>query len=226
MRGLIRRERIDVIHSHRYKENILGWLSARGTGGVELVSTQHGMPEALSGRRQVKNFLLSTLNELILSRYFDVLVAVSHEMRDKLVTCLEFPEERITVIKNGIETGACLQRQSDNPDVVIGSAGRPLPVKDYPLMVKIAKKLSSAISEVRFELAGEGPERTTLEHLIDALEIGKIFRLKGEISDMDCFYRGIHVYLNTSRHEGLPMSILEAMASGLPVAAPSVGGFL
>jgi glycosyltransferase involved in cell wall biosynthesis len=51
-----------------------------------------------------------------------------------------------------------------------------------------------------------------------------VFKLRGHIEDMPSFYSGIDVYINTSVHEGIPMSILEAMANGVPVIAPRVGG--
>ena len=223
LRDIIRSEHIDVIHSHRYKENILACLSAWGMG-VGLVSTQHGMPEAMNGTRGISAFLVSRLNTLMLTRNFDSVVAVSREMAAEMTGRLRYPAGRICAIRNGIEIGEWHPRKNDAQNIVIGSAGRLFPVKDYALMVKIAKTILSGTDDARFELAGEGPERAELERLIEADCIGEFFELRGELNDMDSFYRGIHIYLNTSLHEGIPMSILEAMASGLPVVAPAVGG--
>jgi glycosyltransferase involved in cell wall biosynthesis len=73
-------------------------------------------------------------------------------------------------------------------------------------------------------LAGEGPERSKLQALIQEYDLNETFVLQGHVEDMLPFYHGLDLYLNTSVHEGIPMSILEAMAHGLPVVAPDVGG--
>jgi len=71
---------------------------------------------------------------------------------------------------------------------------------------------------------GEGPERSKLQALIQEYNLNETFMLQGHLNDMLSFYRSLDLYLNTSVHEGIPMSILEAMAHGLPVVAPDVGG--
>ena len=73
-------------------------------------------------------------------------------------------------------------------------------------------------------MAGEGPERSKLQALIQQYGLNETFVLKGHVEDMLPFYRSLDLYLNTSVHEGIPMSILEAMAHGLPIVAPNVGG--
>ena len=90
-------------------------------------------------------------------------------------------------------------------------------------MVRIAQELALQ-REISFVLAGDGPERVALEKAIDECGVAVRFALKGHLEDMDAFYRGLDLYLNTSVHEGIPMTILEAMARGLPVIAPQVGG--
>ena len=80
-------------------------------------------------------------------------------------------------------------------------------------------------NDIRFELAGEGPERGNLERQIRHYGLEEFFRLRGFVSDMPAFYRGLDLYLNTSIHEGIPFSVLEAMSYGVPVVAPHVGGF-
>ena len=77
---------------------------------------------------------------------------------------------------------------------------------------------------IKFHLAGEGPERAKLQALIQQHGLNETFVLQGHLDDMPPFYRSLDLYLNTSVHEGIPMSILEAIAHGLPVVAPDVGG--
>jgi glycosyltransferase involved in cell wall biosynthesis len=131
---------------------------------------------------------------------------------------------KIHIIHNGTEISLEYAPRKDRNTFVIGSAGRLFPVKDYPLLVEIAREVLQENGNIRFELAGEGPEEGKILSMVHEYGIEKNFILKGFIEDMKIFYQGLDIYINTSIHEGLPMSILEAMASGLPVIAPSNGG--
>ena len=106
----------------------------------------------------------------------------------------------------------------------IGTAGRLFPVKDYPLFIKIAHEILKNDPNVRFLLAGEGPERAVLRELVDKYQISQNFEFLGHVENMENFYVGLDLYLNTSVHEGIPMSVLEAMAHGVPIIAPKTGG--
>ena len=92
------------------------------------------------------------------------------------------------------------------------------------LMVEIAREVSQRLTNALFVLAGEGPGLHHLRQLVQQYGLEQGFQLPGFVQDMDTFYRSLHLYLNTSFHEGIPMSILEAMAYGLPVIAPKIGG--
>lgn len=215
-----------IIHSHRYKENILAFLISLRLRGIKLISTLHGLTELPATKSFTGIHFKSKVNYLLLSRFF-LTVAVSINIRNFLINSHSFSPIKIEVIHNGIDlTGQAPQRKETVP-FVIGSSGRLFPVKDYPLMVEIARLVAATTAkDVRFELAGDGPERSTLEALIQSYNLSAGFSLKGHQEDMDSFYCGLNVYLNTSLHEGIPMTILEAMSHGLPVIAPAVGGLV
>lgn len=213
----------DILHSHGYKGNILAFLAGMFHPGVSLISTQHGLPEILDQPVSWGGRLISKANFFVLSRYFRKVVAVSGNIRSFFVNDLGFGTERVAVIHNGIEIPPTVCSKAADGSFVIGSSGRLFPVKDYPLMVRIAQELAPQ-REIRLALAGDGPERVALEKAIDECGLAGRFALKGHLEDMDAFYCGLDLYLNTSVHEGIPMTILEAMASGLPVIAPQVGG--
>ena len=214
----------DLIHSHRYKENILAFLISRSFPDCKLMVTQHSKPEIYPKQTSLKHHLISKCNFFVLSRYFHPVVGVSQEIGRTLVKQYGFREGQVCMIHNGIELPKIPPKRDNREKFVIGSSGRLFSVKDYPLMVEIAKVILKKTDKIHFELAGEGPERANIQSLIKSYRLNGVFNLKGHLENISAFYCGLDLYLNTSINEGIPMSILEAMANGLPVVAPNVGG--
>jgi glycosyltransferase involved in cell wall biosynthesis len=214
-----------ILHSHRYKENLLAFLvSLALRDKAVLVSTQHGMPELYGGRHGLLRQMKLRANNLLLVSRFDKTVAVSDDLKRSLVRDYSFPERRLETIRNGIVIPEPRNRTRGKLDLVIGSAGRFVAVKDYPLMVEVAKEVISNNSNVRFEFAGDGPMLRDIQLLINRNGLQDRIALKGFVSDLSTFYGGLDLFLNTSMHEGIPMSVLEAMAFGVPPVVPRVGG--
>jgi glycosyltransferase involved in cell wall biosynthesis len=212
----------DIVHTHRLKENVLGFLATRRTDReIPLICTQHGLDEP---QARMKWKLASRANRYVLSRKFERVVAVSEDMRDAMTRTFRLRGSNVVVIHNGTEVRKRVVTGRERQPFVIGSAGRLFPVKDFPLFVEVAAAVHRQSEDIRFELAGEGPELATLLKLIGRHRLGEVFRLKGFVEDMSDFYLGLDLYVNTSLHEGLPMSVLEAMSHGLPVVAPLEGG--
>ncbi|MBN4065321.1 glycosyltransferase family 4 protein [Desulfocapsa sp. AH-315-G09] len=214
----------NIIHSHRYKENLLAWLSVLGKKGVGLVSTQHGMPETVGGDISLAGRLRTGFFFRLLSCCFDCTVLVSEEMRLLLIGSYGFSKNNVAVIHNGISIPKDSSRRSAER-LVVGSAGRLFPVKDFTLFVDVANLVVAQNDMVDFVIAGDGPQRIMLEDMVRSNGLQEHFRFLGHQGDMDAFYRSLDVYINTSVHEGIPMSVLEAMSYGLPVVVPEVGGF-
>lgn len=214
----------DVIHSHRYKENIFAYLFSKTKKRVKLIATQHGLPELEDGNRSLKHRLISKLNYLMLSKWFQNIAAVSKDIQRVFVDQYGFSEDKVKVIHNGIEILETIPGKREKGTFSIGSSGRLFPVKDYPFMVEIANEVFKKTDGIRFELAGDGPEMAKIHDVIQKYGLEKVFGLWGFVKDMPAFYQELDLYLNTSLNEGIPISILEAMAYGIPVIAPDVGG--
>jgi glycosyltransferase involved in cell wall biosynthesis len=224
IRKIVTKKRPDIIHSHRYKENILAYLASKTGKNIRLVATQHGMPEMFEGNGNLKPRLISRLNFFLLSQSFRNVVTVSQDMQKTFIQHYGFKESKVAVIHNGIEIDNTSQGARRRGDFVIGSSGRFFPVKDYPLMVEIARMVMEKVNNICFELAGDGPERAKIQRLVKKYGLEEKFILRGFVDDIFHFYQGLDLYLCTSLHEGIPMSVLEAMGHGLPVIAPKVGG--
>jgi glycosyltransferase involved in cell wall biosynthesis len=224
IRRILKKRPIHIIHSHRYKENILAYLASKTKKGIKLVGSQHGMPERYRGKRSLRNHLISNFNFFLLSKCFYNVVAVSRDIQKAFVDQYKFSKDRVKVIHNGINIPETILTRKIKDAFVIGSSGRFFPVKDYPLMVEVAREILKKTNNVRFELAGDGPELNKVQTMIQRYGLGERFFLRGFVKDMGTFYQGLDLYLNTSVHEGIPMSVLEAMAYGVPVIVPRVGG--
>jgi glycosyltransferase involved in cell wall biosynthesis len=221
----VRKRTPHILHSHRYKENILSYLVSITLGErAALISTQHGMPELYDAHPNLLQRIKLYANYRLLASRFDKTIAVSSDIRESLERDYGIQEKRLETIRNGINVPEVRDCFMARDEFVIGSAGRFVPVKDYLFMVEVAKEVAAKTDKIRFELAGEGPMLNEIQGLINKYGLEKRFTLRGFIRDVDSFYPGLDVYLNTSLHEGIPMSVLEAMAYGVPPIAPRVGG--
>ena len=109
------------------------------------------------------------------------------------------------MIHNGIEIPDFVPERENEGTLVIGSAGRLCPVKDYTFMIEIAKAVKEETKHIKFHLAGEGPERSKLQSLIQQYGLNETFVLQGHVDNMLPFYRRLDLYLNISVHEGIPI---------------------
>lgn len=211
-----------VIHAHGYKADIYAFLALRGSR-IPLVSTCHNWLD--------NNLMLSlygALDRLVLRKYTRV-VAVSDEVQQRLLKA-GVHKDRIRLIRNGIDLRpfdrALRSAGSDVPgdgDLVVGQIGRLSLEKGVDIFLRAAARVLSQVPNARFVVAGDGPDREKLETLINDLKIGDRVSLLGRQDEVVSVYASLDLMVSPSRQEGLPMAILEGMASGLPLIATAVG---
>jgi glycosyltransferase involved in cell wall biosynthesis len=227
-RRLFKGKRIDIIHSHGYKEDILAFLLAKLLSVGRLIATLHGMPEPLRNGQgsSLKARLIHGLDYGILGRYFTRIVPVSLEMKERLIREYRFSAEKIRVIHNGIAPppDGLYPGPSDGGSFHIGTVGRLVPVKDFDLFLEVAAHMKGSDEGVKFSILGDGPLKEHLVRRARELGIEACVEFLAARPDPFPYYRSLHLFLNTSLHEGIPLTVLEAMACGLPVVAPRVGG--
>lgn len=222
---IISEDRIDIIHSHRYKENLLAVLLQKlCQPAAKLITTIHGLSET----RSRKDRVVALVNDFCLKRRFVKIVGVSNDIQKTLVESRGYPEGAVDVIYNGIETGdgeeVAGEAVSSKNSFHIGTVGRMVPVKDYDLFIEIAAEIYRQRPNAVFSILGEGPLKAELEKRVAEMGLIEVFKFIPPVEDPFPYYRQLDLYVNTSKHEGIPLSILEAMSCGIPVVAPAVGG--
>ena len=207
----------EVVHMHGYKADVYGWLALRGAG-LPLVSSCHTWYDNDLFLR-----VYGLVDRWVLRRFAGV-VAVSEEVRQRLLRSGTKPD-RVRLIYNGIDPSpfANIEPGTCGGVLRVGLVGRLASEKGVDLFLKAAARVLKVLPETEFVVAGEGPDRAKLEALVQDLGLASNLRLAGRTDDMPAFYQSLDLLVSSSRQEGLPIALLEAMASGLPLVATQVG---
>lgn len=216
---LIRRERVDVLHTHVYHANIVGFLGARSSRCLR-VTTFHGHT---GGSARVR--LYERADRWMLPR-FDAVICVSERQRGELTRAGIGPD-RLHVIPNGATAGTPLPRAEARRQLGLGDGaavgwiGRLSHEKGPDLLLDAVAALPGHITAV---LLGDGPLRQPLEERARAMGLGQRVVFAGQRPDAGALIGAFDLLVLSSRTEGMPMVLLEAVAAGVPVAAFAVGG--
>ena len=220
----VRKENPDILHSH----SGCGPAAALVSRYLKIpqIHTEHGRPFP-DPRWMIE-----------LERFYALktrkIVAVSPPLKEYLHRAFRWPDEKVLVIENGIDTdyfsplprpeGLLRELGLEPGHRVIGSVGRLSRVKNYPALLHAFRKILTKDPHARLLLVGDGPERENLERTIDSLEMRKACRLTGERFDIRDLLSCMDVFVLPSWSEGTSMSLLEAMSCARPVVASCVGG--
>lgn len=228
LRDLVVRRGIQIVHSHDYKTDLLGWLLAKRTGIVAL-ATAHGW----TGHSRRERLVYYPADKRLLTR-FPLVLAVSSQIRDEL-TARGAPPERVRVLLNGIDHTAFrrepalvadARRRFGVPDGiwVMGAVGRLEPQKRFDLLIDAFSLVRDTMPNLHLLIAGEGSQRPQLESLIRQRAPGGVCRLLGHVSDVGPLHHALDVFVQSADYEGTPNAVLEAMALETPVVATDAGG--
>jgi glycosyltransferase involved in cell wall biosynthesis len=219
--------RIDVIHCHQYSPFVYGRIATYWNRRLKLVYTEHGrLSDAPpSWKRRLVNPVLALSSGAI--------VAVSDELRQYMIEA-RFPAGSVEVIRNGIEVGALPSaadrrkaRQAlriDDDVFVVASVARLDPVKDFGTLLDAFSSVRRHVPRARLLIVGDGPERGRIAARASSPDLAGAVQLVGFRSDVRAILAAADVYVNSSISEGISITILEAMATGVPVVATAVGG--
>jgi glycosyltransferase involved in cell wall biosynthesis len=209
-----RQHEIHVVHTHNSGAMIYGALAAKLAGGRAVIHTRHGQRFGAS-RRQNWSFAC-------ISRLIDRIVGVS---QDSAQQCIRegVPSGRVRTIWNGIDVTRFAYAGSSpgGPAVLVA---RLVPEKDLPTLLQAVALLVQREPTFRLQVAGDGPCMQETRQTIQRLELNDHVELLGECRDVPSVLRRASLFVLSSRTEGISLTLLEAMACGLPIVATRAGG--
>jgi glycosyltransferase involved in cell wall biosynthesis len=231
LRSVIRAFRPDVVHTHSSKAGVLGRLAAR-LEGVPAVHTIHGFGFTPT-QSKLKHFLFRSI-EKTLAPSTDQFVTVSEMDRNRGIEMGLFGSENSRVIRAAIDldrfrraaggdtTRQRLQIPTEAP--VITQVGNFKPQKAPLDFVRVAAVVRQRHPDAWFVMVGDGPLRSAAEKLARELGVAERLLFTGWWDDVPGLLAATTVSVLTSLHEGLPCSVVEALAAGVPVVATAVDG--
>jgi len=223
MRRYIKDNKIDIIHSHKYKTNFYSLFVRYGTG-IKLVSTCHNwLGKSL-------NMKIYTIIDKLILRYFDYVVGVSSEVTEELKKFI--PDKKIAKIGNGIDIGKYYRVMDKNDakrslgfenKILIGFVGRLSEDKGVSILLDAVSNITSNKRDIYTLIVGDGDYKKKLENEANSMGISDRVIFTGNRDDTPLIYSSLDVFVLPSLKEAFPMVILEAMACGVPVVATEVG---
>jgi glycosyltransferase involved in cell wall biosynthesis len=216
----LRRNRVDVVYTFLIHSHVVGRLAARICKVPVLISSQQVMLIENRFRKWANRFT---------ARWCDAVVAVSRSVEEYLIHDVGIPRAKIVMIYNAIETelfeGINLRPfDAGNPGPCIGYCARLRNEKDHRGLITAMKLVKARFPGARLLLAGDGPEREKLEQFVKSERMTESVAFLGQVRSVSALYAGVDIYVQSSLFEGLPLAILEALASSLPVVATRVAG--
>ncbi len=226
--GLVGDRRIDIVHAHDYKTNLIALLLARRCGVLPL-ATAHGW----TGQTPRERFAYYPADKWLLAR-FPRVIAVSSEIQQQLERRGTNPA-CVTVILNAIDPDHFRRRPErraevrralgyGDRDIVVGAVGRLEPQKRFDLLLEAIARLQEHWPTLRLAVVGEGSLRAELSARAARLAVADRCAWLGHRDDVGDLHHAFDLFVQSSEYEGTPNAVLEAMAMETPIVATDVGG--
>lgn len=228
LNALVRRLGISLVHSHMYRANVPATLLKLFTPRLKVVGHYHNVNTWESGRQRFVD------RQLALRR--DMNVAVSEAVRRNVIETLDIPEERTRTLYNCVDTAAfhpvsAAERQAIRSNLglptfarVVIMLARLVRQKNQEMVLRCVPEIVSEQPNAHFLFVGGGPDEARLRQLAEELSLQSHVTFLGNRMDAPQLLAASDVSILPSLKEGFSNTILESMASGLPVIASDVGG--
>ena len=231
---VLKMQQIDIVHSHNWGTLLETTVARRLAGTAYHVHAEHGQQVAAMTMGRTRLSLHRAARRWAFKR-LDALVACARSVSRRVASLWCYPESQIQYIPNGVEEPTPLRESArklhdireqlglEDTAMVVGSVGRLALVKDFGNAIEAITMLANSAVDIHLVLVGDGPERERLKSLAEIQGVGNRIHFVGWQENVDAWLRAFDVYVNSSASEAMSLSILEAMAAGLPIAATDVG---
>jgi sugar transferase (PEP-CTERM/EpsH1 system associated) len=220
----------DIVHSRNWGA-IEAVFAGRWTGGCTLVHSEHGLESNPDVREPLRRVWLRRLAYELANR----VISVSYHLRDFHAQRTGFAKRKISVIHNGVDSrrffcnpaaraSVRAELRIADDEFCIGCVGNLLPIKDHMTLMRAVDAFDQSARQWRLLLIGDGSERRKLEAFAAAHAWNARVSFLGSSDRVPDLLNAMDVYVLPSIAEGISNSILEAMATGLPVVATATGG--
>lgn len=214
-----RKRRPTVVHCHNKTATVHAAAAARLAGVAAVVSTRHGLaPLPYRFRKEFKFWMTAVL-------FCQRVVAVCETARRNMTLGARAVSHKVVTIRNGAyPSGSAQDEVISKQGFTLVSVGRLAPPKTYSTLLESVALAKQHVSDLRLWIIGDGEDSSSLKHLSSELGLNDVVSFLGERTDVGRWLRRADVFVLSSASEGLPISVLEAMAAGLPALVTDVGG--
>jgi glycosyltransferase involved in cell wall biosynthesis len=214
----LRLVRPDVVHCHNAAATIFGAPIAKLLSVPVILSTRHSLADRQLFRQEVKFWIAARL-------CCRTVVAVSEAVRRSMESHTLAVPGRLTLIRNGAVAAAGERSNRSRPSgFVLVNVARLTVLKDHMTLLRASAIARKTVPDLEVWIVGDGEERERLRSFIREGGMTDWAHLAGERKDVGAYLAQADVFVLSSKSEGLPISLLEAMASGLPAISTQVGG--
>ena len=220
----LRRERIDVLHTHAFGPNAWGSLIGRWAGVPVVIAHEHNW--AFDGRA-----LRPVIDRELIARRAGAMIVVSEDARRRMIEVEGIPPDRLVLLPNGVQAlppgdGRALRRDLGitRGDPVVGTVCIIRSEKALDVLVGAAALLREDFPRLQLLIAGDGPDRARVEALTERAGLSDSIHMTGARTDVPDVLDAIDIAVICSDYEGSPRSVLEFMDAGKPIVATDVGG--
>ncbi|HBF09911.1 MAG TPA: hypothetical protein DHW71_01735 [Gammaproteobacteria bacterium] len=230
---VLKNNKYDILHTHGWTTMLTGAIAAWG----QRLTSFSKKPLVVNGEHGVyyDQHWRQRLMQKWLFQQMDGNLTVSADLGQRMEKAFNLPAKTFFPILNGVDTQRFKPDSSirssrrislgfDENHLVIGTVGRLVEVKNYPMLIRTFHKLYQEFPHVRLVFCGDGDQRSTLEALVAELNLQGLVTFTGRINTVAETMQAFDLFALTSDMEGLPNTLLESMASGVPAVVTDVGG--